>query len=269
MLDAVPRHERAWSLVGKIGVVIGTLLGAVSLYRAARPDAPRLTAQCQILQFDSSLLYSDIKRRLDELHEQARNATAIGVLPQDPQSALAAASTTLGKSVNALELNNLANELDSDRTVALCAISNVGSRDAKGATVDFPFHVIGAKLADDMVQQSAITDKRVAIGDFRPGERRELVAWTSDMVLLLDEGQIQMTYADGRGNVQMARTLYGSSAAIAAAMQKLVVQPVFWILLVLQVAAISALIALWSQRFRRHAQSEAPQSDQTGDNGAA
>jgi hypothetical protein len=241
-------------MIGKVGVVVGTLVGCVTLYRAFSPEAARVVARCEFKEIDS-VVFSDIRDKVEKVRD-ATKRTALAVSPVvsalPTKEVVTGAASKMDDAVAYMELNALITALDERRTVAVCEIENSGSKDAKSVMLAFPFKIGGAKIGDDLAAQDAIDGKAMRLGDIRPGETRHLAVWTTDFFLILNNQELAATFADGRGEVQIAKVLYGPVGSIARAIQFAIHSPVVLFLLLLQVAVITMVIILVRRNVRHH-----------------
>lgn len=183
-----------WATIGKVGTLIGALVGAIALYNFVYPRGPRVSAECQLTDIAPYLRQGE-KVALDRL----RDALKLAGLKPPPESALQAAQLSYKWfSVTALQ----------------CRLMNEGSEPASDVALQLPAQPVYAAVNNENLEPGTIKNRSLLLGTLPAGPTTSVHMWFESDRRSFDD-QIFLNYRGGKGTVYVGKTYYGFSAAVA------------------------------------------------------
>ena len=256
--------SHAWELIGKVGLLIGVIIGIITLYNSLYPNAPRIVAKCKFFEIPERPATTDKA----DIFGAEENPTA-----GDKKSIKKSAER---KPIEQLEsrtadtVERLRKFIRWPEHVMRCEITNSGNREAKELVFDLPFNDVNSvKWGDKFFSAAEIKGRELNLGILRPNFKSELLVWAPSRALVgIPERNFSLTYSGGVGKVMFPADAYGWVKSLVNFIELGTENPSFIFLLL---ATTSSLIILIVPSFKSIISSRkkrpVPEKQTTADSG--
>ncbi len=218
--DAAPSKEKPsgdlWSLVGKVGVAIGVIVGAITIFNEFNPRGPHVIASCAVVDISKYLSRGD-----EQASARIRGAFTVDAIrkamPDEAgkaahsQQALKALYENLIRSVWFIERFQPSYTM---RAIQ-CEIVNDGSEPAAEVALHLPSIVKRVLVNNEEVRTIDSKSQSVSLGSVPAGPTMSVEVWITTYEVLRGDENVFLSYRGGKGKVQIAKKYFGTPAALA------------------------------------------------------
>lgn len=210
--------ERVWAIIGKVGALIGVLVGLFTLARFTWPPGPHIIADCQIVDSavpPPSLVLGKLRAGLEaQLSPKAiedalsRTRSSSRWSPTERAEAASAISGHLPvPDFTVLDNFGAASDL------LQCRITNDGNEPAHQVVVDLP-SAPSIVMSNSANLPLAEDQKSIALGDIRPGVDINLRVWFR-FGHFWDKDRFQLSHQSGTGKLALFDIRMGFPGPVA------------------------------------------------------
>lgn len=207
--------QKLWATLGKIGVVVGILVGFVKLVEVLKPSGPKLVAYCEYSSYKPSPVL------LGGSDSLRRTIASEGFL-ETIKSQFKSDESQISK----VHLRNLISdflkknmeflsECCEYRSQVIVKISNKGDRVAENVVIDIPISGTFRQSSSDIKSVVSKFENVVNVGAIRPGNSVVIELWSSDRFDNYLIESTHLTHSLGVGELCFPTLAYGIPAFVA------------------------------------------------------
>lgn len=221
----LPKEKKAldlWAYIGKASVLVGLIIGAISIYSYINPRGPRVIATCTVVEISDYLRYGG-QIVLNEMKQNVSTDTVAMAMPQEAGKAAHEQPVLKSFAKNLLMIlgpgpfDPLRSLDRTDRAQALrCAILNDGTEPATELQLHLPDQAIRVFINKKDVLEKDSRSQDISLGTLPAGPTLIVEAWIDVISSVRSfEKNIFLNFRGGTGRVQLGQTYFGTANSLA------------------------------------------------------